>query len=104
MILTLNRGHYSIAPDGTKVEKPPITFIFDKGMPNQPCGFERVAKLSRIVNIQDIIISGANGKGKAKTSDSSKLKTSCTAVTYKFVEPVAKKKPVKIGRKKRKKK
>ena len=66
--------------------------------------FERVARLSRIVNIRDIKIGGETGKGKLKTSDSSKLKTSCTAVTYKFVEPVAKKKPVKIGRKKRKKK
>ena len=45
LIITLNRGHYSERPDGSKVEKPPITFIFDKGMPNQPCGFERVAKL-----------------------------------------------------------
>lgn len=45
LIITLNRGHYSELPDGRKVEKPPITFIFDKGMPNQPCGFERVAKL-----------------------------------------------------------
>lgn len=44
-LITLNRGHYSERPDGSKVEKPPITFIFDKGMPNQPCGFERLAKL-----------------------------------------------------------
>ena len=44
-IMMLNRGHYSAQPDGSKVEKPPITFIFDKGMPNQPCGFERIAKL-----------------------------------------------------------
>ncbi len=45
LIITLNRGHYSELPDGSKVEKEPITFIFDKGMPNQPCGFERVARL-----------------------------------------------------------
>jgi type IV pilus assembly protein PilO len=62
--------------------------------------FDKVARLSRIVNIRDIKISGA--KGKAKTSDSSKLTTSCTAVTYKFVEPVSKKKkPVKRGRRKK---
>ena len=59
--------------------------------------FEKVARLSRIVNIRNINILGA--KGKAKTSDSSKLSTSCIAVTYKFVEPVAKKKkPSKRGR------
>ena len=45
LITQLNRGHYSRRPDGSKVERPPITFIFDKGMPNQPCGFERLAKL-----------------------------------------------------------
>lgn len=44
-IIGLNRGHYSEQPDGSRIEKKPITFIFDKGMPNQPCGFERVAKL-----------------------------------------------------------
>jgi len=64
--------------------------------------FERVAKLSRIVNIRDIKISASQGKGKTETSEISKLSTSCTAVTYKFVEPVAKKrKPVKKGRRKK---
>ncbi|MBT8357485.1 MAG: type 4a pilus biogenesis protein PilO [Deltaproteobacteria bacterium] len=63
--------------------------------------FDRVAKLSRIVNIRDIKISRESVKSKAKTSDSNKLSTSCTAVTYKFVEPVAKKKPVKKGRRKK---
>jgi type IV pilus assembly protein PilO len=52
--------------------------------------FDKVARLSRIVNIQDINISEA--KGNSKTSDSTKLNTSCTAVTYKFVEAVAEKK------------
>ena len=45
LIITLNRGHFSEQPDGSRVAKDPITFVFDKGMPNQPCGFERVAKL-----------------------------------------------------------
>jgi len=45
LLITLNRGHFSELPDGTKVPRPPITFVFDKGMPNLPCGFERVAKL-----------------------------------------------------------
>lgn len=65
--------------------------------------FEKVARLSRIVNIQNIKISGE--QGKAKTSDSSKLSTTCTAVTYKFVEPVAKKKKKSArGRRARRKK
>ena len=64
--------------------------------------FDKVARLSRIVNIRDIKISGAKGKGKSKTSDSSKLSTSCTAVTYKFIESVPKKKKaVKKGRRKK---
>ncbi len=64
---------------------------------------EKVARLSRIVNVRNINISGA--KGKSKTSDSSKLSTSCIAVTYKFVESVAKKKkPSKRGRRGRGKK
>lgn len=45
LIINMNRGHYQRKPDGTQVERPPITFIFDKGMPNQPCGFDRIAKL-----------------------------------------------------------
>lgn len=45
LLICLNRGHYSERPDGSRVEKPPITFVFDKGMPNLPCGFERVARL-----------------------------------------------------------
>ncbi|HMO19055.1 MAG TPA: TraC family protein [Oligoflexia bacterium] len=45
LLITLNRGHYAEKPDGSKEAREPITFIFDKGMPNLPCGFERVAKL-----------------------------------------------------------
>jgi type IV pilus assembly protein PilO len=41
--------------------------------------FDKVARLSRIVNIKNIEM------GRAK--DSMDLNTSCTAVTYKFVEP-----------------
>jgi len=44
-IITLNRGHYAQLPNGEKLERRPITFVFDKGMPNQPCGFERLANL-----------------------------------------------------------
>ncbi len=42
--------------------------------------FDKVARLSRIVNIKNIAM------GRAK--DSQELSASCTAVTYKFVEPV----------------
>jgi hypothetical protein len=45
LITMLNRGHYSTLSDGRVVERQPITFIFDKGMTGQPCGFEKVAKL-----------------------------------------------------------
>jgi hypothetical protein len=45
MLITLNRGHYATLPNGLRVERQPITFVFDKGMPNQPCGFDKIAKL-----------------------------------------------------------
>jgi type IV pilus assembly protein PilO len=56
--------------------------------------FDKVARLSRIVNINNISMSRAG-----KTLD---LNASCTAVTYKFVEP-AQKKSAKKKRKKRRK-
>lgn len=43
--------------------------------------FDRVSKLSRIVNLKNISITPQRGKGQVK------LTTTCTAVTYKFVEP-----------------
>lgn len=43
LIINLMRGHYSHSLDGEVKEKAPIAFIFDKGMPGQPCGFERLA-------------------------------------------------------------
>jgi len=45
MLITLNRGHYSTLASGSQMEKTPITFVFDKGMANQPCGFEKIAHL-----------------------------------------------------------
>jgi hypothetical protein len=45
LITMLNRGHYATLSDGRIVERSPITFIFDKGMTGQPCGFEKVARL-----------------------------------------------------------
>ena len=54
--------------------------------------FDKVARLSRIVNIKNISMSRAK--------NSQELNASCTAVTYKFVEPV----PEKTSKKKKKKK
>ncbi|MCO6432485.1 MAG: TraC family protein [Deltaproteobacteria bacterium] len=45
MLIMLNRGHYATMMDGRIVERPPITFVFDKGMVGQPCGFEKLARL-----------------------------------------------------------
>lgn len=45
LLITLGRGHYSTLSDGRLAERQPITFLFDKGMTGQPCGFEKVAKL-----------------------------------------------------------
>jgi hypothetical protein len=45
MIITMNRGHYSTLSDGRMQERPPITFVFDKGMVGQPCGFDKTARL-----------------------------------------------------------
>ncbi len=45
LIITMMRGHYATRPDGRILERPPITFVFDKGMPGHPCGFDKVAKL-----------------------------------------------------------
>ena len=55
--------------------------------------FDKVARLSRIVNIKNIEM----GRDK----DSTDLNTSCTAVTYKFVEPAP---PQKNEKKKKKRK
>lgn len=54
--------------------------------------FDKVARLSRIVNIKNITM------GRQK--DSLALNTSCTAVTYKFVEPAPPAKAKKRPRKK----
>ena len=45
ILITLGRGHYSTLADGRMTERAPITFVFDKGMVGQPCGFDKVAKL-----------------------------------------------------------
>ena len=58
--------------------------------------FDKVSRLSRIVNIGDVKMTQAKA---AKTkSDTVILKTSCTATTYKFIEP---KEEPKKGKKRR---
>lgn len=45
LIINLNRGHFAMNSEGRVQTRQPITFIFDKGMTGQACGFEKVAKL-----------------------------------------------------------
>ena len=45
--------------------------------------FDKVARLSRIVNIENIKMTTAKGGNE--------LRTSCTAVTYRFIETKSKK-------------
>ena len=61
--------------------------------------FDKVSRLSRIVNIGDVKMTATKA---AKTkSDTVILKTGCTATTYKFIEA---KEPPKKGKKRRRKK
>ena len=59
--------------------------------------FDKVAVLSRIVNIDDIHVFPKSGKAV----DAGKLTTECTAVTYKFID-APKKSRAKKGKKKKK--
>ncbi len=65
----------------------PVAIKITGGFHNIASFFDRVARLPRVVNIRDIVITGI----ASKDSSMNKLSTSCTAVTYKFIEP--KKKP-----------
>ena len=58
--------------------------------------FDQVARLNRIVNITNIQMTRAKGKGKA----AGELTTKCTAVTYKFLDEPPKKKKKKKKRRK----
>lgn len=53
--------------------------------------FDKVSNLNRIVNIKDIkmVPPGKDAKVTAPSNDAIRLITSCTAVTYKFVETPA---------------
>ena len=63
--------------------------------------FDQVARLNRIVNIENIQMSRGKGKkGKISTSTSKTLTATCTAVTYKFIDEP----PKKVTKTKKKKK
>jgi type IV pilus assembly protein PilO len=63
--------------------------------------FDQVARMNRIVNIENITMTRVKGKGKSL----GELTAKCTAVTYKFIdEPPKKKKSKKKKRRRRKKK
>ncbi|MGD2186107.1 MAG: type 4a pilus biogenesis protein PilO [Desulfobacterales bacterium] len=62
----------------------PVAIKVNGGYHELAIFFDKVARLSRIVNIKNITM------GPVK--DSRGLSTSCTAVTYKFIEPAPKKK------------
>jgi type IV pilus assembly protein PilO len=64
--------------------------------------FDQVARLSRIVNIQNIQIARPKKKKKGASSGGN-LITKCMAVTYKFIEDTGPKKKSKKKKKKRRK-
>ena len=74
----------------------PVQIQVSGGYHNLAMFFDKVARLSRIVNVSNISMKKAesNSSNKKQTS----LKTSCTAITYRFVEKAKKKK--KGGKKK----
>jgi type IV pilus assembly protein PilO len=61
----------------------PVSITVNGNYHNVALFFDKVARLSRIVNIDDIKISAAQG--------SNDLTTACTAVTYRFVETTSEK-------------
>jgi len=71
----------------------PLSIRVEGGYHNTAEFFDRVAALPRIVTIKDIVIS-PNGK-----AGSGKLNTSCSAVTYKFIEQADNKKKAKKSKK-----
>lgn len=71
----------------------PITINVSGDYHNVAIFFDKISKLPRIVTIEAVKL--------LPDKDGLTLSTSCTAVTYKFIEPVEKKPP---GKKKKKKK
>lgn len=72
----------------------PVAINVTGGYHDMAVFLDKVARLSRIVNVKDISM--------GRTKDGTELNTSCTAVTYKFIEAV--KETDKKSKKKKKKK
>ena len=82
----------------------PVAIQVSGGYHNVALFFDRVTRLSRIVNMQDIVMS-TPGKGKkGATGGPNLLLTSCNAVTYKFIEPGSEQEQAATTGKKKKKK
>lgn len=60
----------------------PVAINVKGGYHDMAMFFDRVSRLSRIVNVKDITM--------AREKEGEDLNTKCTAVTYKFVEPLPK--------------
>jgi type IV pilus assembly protein PilO len=69
----------------------PVKIQVQGGYHNLAMFFDQVAKLSRIVNISNINITGAKGSTKAATY----LQASCVATTFRFIEQAPKGKEAK---------
>ena len=77
----------------------PVSMSLQGGYHNLAVFFDQVARLNRIVNIENIKMSrGKKGKNSSASS-SKKLTATCTAVTYKFIDEP----PKKVSKKKKKK-
>lgn len=76
----------------------PVKIEVVGGYHNLAMFFDKVSRLSRIVNVSNISIKKAKGSKKAEGY----LKTSCVATTYRFIEDAKKK--TANGKKKKKKK
>ena len=80
----------------------PVAMILQGDYHNLAIFFDQVARLNRIVNIENIQMSRGKSKGKSKSGN--KLTVNCTAVTYKFIDEPPKKTSKKKKKKRRKKK
>ncbi len=81
----------------------PVAMSLQGDYHNLAVFFDQVARLNRIVNIENIAIS--RGKKKSKGSSSQKtLTATCTAVTYKFIDEPPKKVKKKSKKKKKRRK
>ena len=79
----------------------PVAMSLQGDYHNLAVFFDQVARLNRIVNIENIAITRGKTSGKSKgASSSGRLTATCTAVTYKFIDEP----PKKVSKKKKKKK